>query len=236
MVTRWTLHPELGVRFPDPQYYFIMVEQVNIPLGINHCRDISRMSFAKTHEFPYQGLWIFSGAQGTGKTLTMMHVLYEMHRSFPDAIIVSNISVYGIPTYPYSGLSDFDRYANGEKGCIFVIDEIHSLFSSLESAGMSPAQIQVWSQNRKNRRVILGTSQRFNRVAKPLREQCAIHYQCLKHIPIINLYRYRAFDASEYDESGVYQGEPQPMQFYCPRHEVLTKFSTLEVVKRNVFN
>lgn len=210
-----------------------MKEQCSIPIGLNHCRDISKFNFAKFNEFPYQGLWVFSGAQGTGKTLTMMHVLYEMHKQFPDAVIVSNISLYGVPAFPYRDLEDFDKYANGEKGCIFVLDEIHTLFSSLESKGYSPSQIQVWSQNRKNRRVILATSQRFTRIAKPLREQCALHYECLKHIPIVNLYRYRVFDASLYDEAGLYIGESEPTQFYCPRFDVLTKFSTLEVVRRN---
>lgn len=209
-----------------------MIEQVSLPLGISHARDISKFNFAKVKEFPYQGLWIFTGAQGAGKSLTMMHILFEMHKSYPEAVIVSNISLYGVPSYPYSGLEDFDKYSNGEKGCIFVLDEIHTLFSSLESKGYSPSQIQVWAQNRKNRRVILGTSQRFTRIAKPLREQCALHYECLRHIPFINLYRYRVFDASLYNEAGEYVGESQPIQMYCPRFDVLTKFSTLEVVRR----
>lgn len=30
-------------------------------------------------QFPYQGLWLFTGTQGSGKTLLMMHLVAEMH-------------------------------------------------------------------------------------------------------------------------------------------------------------
>lgn len=149
-------------------------------------------------EFPYNGLWLFSGAQGHGKTLTLMHVLREMHRQYPDALIVSNIAIYGIPSIPYEGIDDFEKYNNGADGIIFVIDEIHTLFNSLESKNMPLSTMQVWCQNRKNRRVILGTSQRFNRVAKQIREQTKLLYACLSPIFLFN--RYRVFDASLFND------------------------------------
>ena len=207
-----------------------MKEQVNIKMGLGSAFDKSKLNLVKRDSFPYQGLWVWTGQQGSGKTLSMMHVLCEMHKEFPNAIIVSNISIYGIPSIPYEGIEDFDNYANGEDGVIFVIDEIQTLFCSLESAKMPIEQIAVWSQNRKNRRVILGTSQRFTRIAKPLREQVCLHYQCLPKI--WNVHRYRVFDGSEYDENGNYTGEPQPTQFYFPRFDVMTKYNTLEVVRR----
>ena len=136
-------------------------ESVFVPLGLKNIKGVRELSEIKNEsEFPYNGLWLFTGAQGYGKTLLLMHVLHEMSREFPDALIVSNISIYGIPSFPYTGISDFEKYNNGSKGVIFVIDEIHTLFNSLESEKMPLSTVQVWSQNRKNRRVILGTSQR----------------------------------------------------------------------------
>ena len=98
--------------------------------------------------FAYSGIWLFTGSQGSGKTLLLMETLRRMHEEFPDALIVSNISIFGIPCIPYTGISDFGKYKNGEKGVIFVIDEIHTLFSSLESAQMPVTTLTVWSQNR----------------------------------------------------------------------------------------
>lgn len=181
--------------------------------------------------FSYSGLWLFTGGQGSGKTLLMMHAVKKIHEDFPDALIISNISIFGVPCIPYSGIEDFDRYANGHKGCIFVIDEIHTLYSSLESKNMPISSLTVWSQNRKNRRVILGTSQRFNRVAKGLREQTKWNYEC--RAPLLGfLYSYSIRDGTDYDDNGIYTGEKPSREFYIPRVSVMRMYNTFEVVRR----
>lgn len=185
----------------------------------------------KGNEFGYAGIWLFTGAQGSGKTLLLMHTLRQMMMEFPDAIVVSNISIYGVPSYVYKGIEDFDRYNNGAKGTIFVIDEIHTLFSSLQSANMPESTLTVWSQNRKNRRVILGTSQRFTRVAKGIREQTTYNYECTR--PIFNrLYSYRIKEGDQYDDSGKYIGEETQRYWYIPKVSVMRMYNTLEVVQK----
>lgn len=185
----------------------------------------------KGNEFGYAGIWLFTGAQGSGKTLLLMHTLRQMMMEFPDAIVVSNISIYGVPSYVYKGIEDFDKYNNGAKGTIFVIDEIHTLFSSLQSANMPESTLTVWSQNRKNRRVILGTSQRFTRVAKGIREQTTYNYECTR--PIFNrLYSYRIKEGDQYDDSGKYIGEETQRYWYIPKVSVMRMYNTLEVVQK----
>lgn len=184
--------------------------------------------------FQFAGLWTFSGSQGSGKTLLMMHLLKQVLEQSPNAIVVSNISIYGVPSYPYTGIDDFEKYANGKDGCIFVIDEIHTLFNSLESKNMPVSTMQVWCQNRKNRRLILGTSQRFNRVAKGVREQTTWNYECRKGLASV-LYSYRVFDGSEYDEQGKYVGDEPKRHFYIPNVSVMRMYNTLEVIKRENF-
>lgn len=185
----------------------------------------------KGNEFGYAGIWLFTGAQGSGKTLLLMHTLRQMMMEFPEAIVVSNISIYGVPSYVYKGIEDFDKYNNGAKGTIFVIDEIHTLFSSLQSANMPESTLTVWSQNRKNRRVILGTSQRFTRVAKGIREQTTYNYECTR--PIFNrLYSYRIKEGDQYDDSGKYIGEETQRFWYIPKVSVMRMYNTLEVVTK----
>lgn len=185
--------------------------------------------------FPYAGMWLFSGSQGSGKTLLMMHLLKQITEQCPDALIISNISIYGVPSIPYTGVEDFEKYHNGNKGIIFVIDEIHTLFNSLESKGMPLSTMQVWCQNRKNRRLILGTSQRFNRVSKGVREQATWNYSCKKGIGGL-LYSYRVYDGASYDENGKYTEEEPKLNFYVPKVSVMRMYNTLEVVKRDNYN
>lgn len=205
-------------------------------MGIKNIPDVIRENMLKDDAgFPYAGMWIFSGQQGSGKTLLMMHLVKQIHEQYPDALIVSNISIYGIPSIPYKGIEDFEKYKNGSKGIIFVIDEIHILFNALESAKMPLSTMQVWAQNRKNRRLILGTSQRFNRVAKGVREQTTWNYEC--HRPILSvIYSYRVMDGANYDDNGKYIVEDEDdkprRHFYIPKVSVMRMYNTLEVVVR----
>lgn len=205
------------------------------PMNLGGIAETFAENSLKTKDgFQYAGLWTFSGAQGGGKTLLMMHLLKQVLADSPGAIVVSNISIYGVPSFPYTGIDDFDKYANGRDGAIFVIDEIHTLFNSLESAKMPISTMQVWCQNRKNRRLILGTSQRFTRVSKGVREQTTWNYECRKGIAGL-LYSYRVFDGSEYDDDGKYTGEEPKRNFYVPNVSVMRMYNTLEVVKREEF-
>lgn len=213
-----------------------MAEFMEPEVGLKNIPDVIRAKQFKSDDgFPYGGLWMFSGAQGSGKTLLLMHMVREIHKQFPDAVIVSNISIYGIPCIPYRGIEDFDKYVNGSKGVIFIIDEIQSLFSSLESAKMPLSQVTVWSQNRKNRRLILGTTQRFSRAAKPVREQTTWHYECRRALLCV-FYRYRVLDAANYDDNGKYvleEDEKMPkFRIYVPNVSAMTMYSTMEVVQR----
>ena len=51
-------------------------------------------------------------------------------------------------------------------------------FSSNNSKNFPPEMLEVITQNRKNRRVIMGTAQSFNRLAKPIREQATEVRKC----------------------------------------------------------
>lgn len=206
-------------------------------VGLKNIPDNVRAKMFKSEDgFPYGGLWVFTGAQGAGKTLLLMYMVREIHRQYPKALIVSNISVFGVPCIPYQGIEDFDKYANGSDGVIFIIDEIHTLFNSLESAKMPLSQVTVWCQNRKNRRLILGTTQRYTRAAKPVREQVTWHYECRRPLLWV-LYRYRVLDGAKYDDNGNYvldEDEKQPRyKIYVPPYSVMTMYSTLEVVHRD---
>ncbi len=65
---------------------------------------------------------------------------------------------------------------NGVYGQVDVIDEIQNWFSCNQSKDFPPEMIQEITQQRKQRKIMIGTTQRFERMAKPLREQCNFIY------------------------------------------------------------
>lgn len=213
-----------------------MADYLQPELGLENIGDAVRSAVLRvTDGFPYGGQWIFSGVQRSGKTLLMMHLVKEIVEQCPKVLVVSNISIFGIPCIPYQGPEDFEKYKNGKDGVIFILDEIQTLYSSMESKNMPLSLITVWSQSSKNRRLILGTTQRYSRAAKAIREQTTFHYECRKPFLLV-CYRYRVLDGANYDDNGEYhlsEGEEMPkFQFYIPSRSVMQMYNTLEVVKR----
>ena len=86
----------------------------------------------------------------------------------------------------YNGINCIKELQNGLLGVLYLIDEIHLEFNSLESKNV-PIEVMIEvSQQRKQRKHIVGTSQVYMRMAKPLREQiknaviCRNFFNCIQ--------------------------------------------------------
>lgn len=136
-----------------------------------------KRKFYKQHPeyFRPDGLVIFCGAQGEGKTLSAVDYVKKLSWEYPKVIICTNVEIKGLnplcQVVEYDGLKSLTSIENGYAGVIYLIDEIHLEFNSLESKNI-PIEVMIEvAQQRKQRKQIVGTSQQFMRVAKPLREQ-----------------------------------------------------------------
>ena len=135
--------------------------------------------------FRPDGLVIFVGGQGTGKTLSAVNYVYNLLEFYKKAKIVTNINLLEYPidnerVFRFTCADDLKKYKNGKEGVIFLIDEIQLYFNSLGSKNINMDVMTQISQQRKQRIHIVATSQVFGRMAKPLREQfsCVILCQC----------------------------------------------------------
>lgn len=210
-------------------------------LGLKNIKSSAKLFYSKKDPdlFRASGIVIFSGAQGSGKTLDMINTLLDLVKRYPKAKVFSNIKLNDISYLPFTGVENFsDEESNGTLGTIYVIDEIHTLWSSLSSKNMVGDELIIWSQNRKNRRLILSTSQRFSRVAKPIREQCTYVVECKRPFARI-FFKYRIIDASYYDDQGnlAFDSEEEKevisrWSWYIPSLASLKAYDTMEIVKR----
>lgn len=126
------------------------------------------------------GIWVFTGPQGSGKTLSAVQCLQKICERYPKAIVCTNMDVKGIKnkTVEFTDYEQLDKLSNGIEGVIFFLDEIHILWSSLESKEIPISEMACFCQMRKNRRVIIGTSQVYTRITKPIREQLQYIIEC----------------------------------------------------------
>lgn len=153
-------------------------------------------------EMTCTGINIFSGPQGSGKSLSCVHYFKKIIADFPKALVITNIEFnFDIPNpvKMYEGFEDF-QIENGIYGVIYVLDEIHLILNSLESKGVPLSVIVELSQQRKQRKLILGTSQVYSRMAKPLREQIKNVIICKNYFSILQFnYLIDAFNTKEQD-------------------------------------
>ena len=140
--------------------------------------------------FNPDGLLVFVGGQGSGKTLSAVNYVYVLMQLYPHCLLVSNIDLKDYPidnvrVFRFNDASDLKRYKNGKEGVIFLIDEIHLYFNSLQSKNINMDVMTQIAQQRKQRIHIVATSQVFGRMAKPLREQFSNVILCKSYFNFI---------------------------------------------------
>ena len=89
--------------------------------------------------------------------------------------------------FPFNNVEDLTIYSNLDEGVIFLIDEIQLYLNSLESKSVPISVMNEISQQRKQRKHIVCTSQVFGRLAKPLREQFNSVIVCKNYLKILQV-------------------------------------------------
>lgn len=177
--------------------------------------------------FKEQGLIIFEGRQGTGKTTGMTEQALLLKKMYPKAITLTNL---GMPdSVELKHWRQLINLTNEKKGIIVCIDELQNWFSSNQSKDFPPEMLGVVTQNRKNRRLILGTSQNFHMLAKGIRTQTTEVRRCmtilgcltiiLKREPILN----SEGDVEKWNNRGFY--------FFVHTEELRNSFDTWKAVQ-----
>lgn len=187
--------------------------------------------------FEPNGIWCYCGVQGSGKTLSMVQTLLALHAAYPQAIICSNLDIKGLDYIPFIDYSQISELTNGIKGVIFVLDEIQTIWNCVESRDIPLTELATLCQNRKDRRVVLCTSQVYGRVAKPIREQYKYVVLChniFKYIQINSVVDPIAEDYTTEDD-GHFQGKiiKRSIFFHSPAaYEVYDTLNKIDRLKR----
>lgn len=182
------------------------------------------------------GNWIFCGEQGSGKTLSAVKTVKKLLHEYPKAKLCSNLEIHGIDReiIPFEEYEQIRELSNGIEGIIFLIDEIQVIWNSLESKNIPIQEIGIFSQMRKDRRLIIGTSQVYGRIAKPIREQ--LKYVILCH----NVAKYLQINTvinpcpNGYtgENEGTLEGEIIKRQWFFHSPDDYTSYDTLAKVAR----
>lgn len=179
------------------------------------------------------GIWVFCGSQGSGKTLSAVQCLQKICKEYPKAIVCTNIAVKGIDNkmIPFTDYEQLKTLDNGIEGIIFFLDELHVLWNSLESKDIPISEMACFCQMRKNRRVIIGTSQVYSRIAKPIREQLQYAIDCKNFFGCIQFNR--ILDPSEsVEKNGVMEAKLVGSKIWFHHPRLYNSYDTLFKIER----
>lgn len=251
-----------------------------------------RVDFGKNHPnyFIPEGLLIFCGSQGSGKTLSAVQYSSKCLDKYEKCIFCTNVEIKEFPincyyrrysiiennieknivefytilgeqmvrrvmswyddgeqhstienfecigfngriVVEYDGIDCLKNIENGEEGVLYLIDEIHLEFNSLESKNI-PIEVMVEvSQQRKQRKHIVGTSQVYMRLAKPLREQ-------IKNVVICrNFFKFFQWNKlidgeTSHEENGKLVFDTQKYVFWFHSTNLYKSYDTYKKMKR----
>ena len=185
--------------------------------------------------FDPSGLMIFCGPQGSGKTLSAVKYCREVLKRYPKCKFVTNVQINGLDpnteVVQYNGLDSLFNVSNEMMGVLFLIDEIHLEFNSLESRNISIEEMIEFSQQRKQRKHIVGTSQVYMRLAKPLREQIKDVVLC-KNMGGVLQHNILIDGENSREEGGKFIGEVRKHFFWFHTPELYSCYDTYAKMQR----
>lgn len=186
-------------------------------------------------EFKCTGIRIFCGSQGSGKTLSAVQYIKKVCRAYPRCVLVTNTDIEGLPettqVIEYDGIDCLKNVSNGIEGVLYFIDEIHLELNSLESKNVDIDTMVELSQQRKQRKHIVGTSQVYMRMAKPLREQVKDIILCKNYFGLVQVNTHiNGFES--YEESGKLVAEVIGKYLWFHRPELYNCYDTFAKMRR----
>lgn len=177
--------------------------------------------------FKYQGMVIFEGRQGRGKSISMVQFGQQMREEFPLSKMTTNLGVINEDN-EIKHWHDLVDYKNGFYGVIALLDELQNWFSSNQSKNFPPEMLGLITQNRKNRRIILGTSQNFYMLSKAIRSQTTEVRRCTTILGCLTIVRrYEPFLDSE---GNVVEFKYRGMYFFVHDKKLRESYDTWKTI------
>lgn len=144
--------------------------------------------------FNLYGVTCYCGRQGSGKTIGVVEELERIRTQFPECIICTNINYVG-QDLPLTSWLQLLYLRNGEKGVVFVIDEVQN--NGLDWVKFPETLLSVITQQRKQKIKIFVTSQVYKNLVIQLRRQCFNVVECKTFLK--RWTRHKCYDAEEYN-------------------------------------
>lgn len=202
---------------------------------------IDYKSFAKKYIRPKKnsfptGSKVYKGFQGSGKTLSAVHDLFLLKQEYPDCLIYSNVLIKGLDDFELiqndKDLDEALTTSNGDKGIVIFLDEAHLFFNKKD--GISLDVLAAISQQRKDRRRLIFTSQIWEELDVSLRKQVKEVVNCRCVLGRIQVNTISDGESISYDKlKGTWTARKLRTEIFKHNQQLYDCYDTFQKIMRN---
>lgn len=183
------------------------------------------------------GVHIYTGIFGSGKTSSLVYDAYKIAKKFPQVTILTNMQLANFPEHTnIINLTSFQQIIDCPSDTLIIIDEMATIFNSRDwkSEGIPATLLGTLLQIRKERKMLYGTSQRFNFVDSLIRQVTFSVRECkciLGRWNIVSIY-----DGMDYESKNLYSTVHPPkiinMYGFIQTDAIRNLYDTTEMVSK----
>lgn len=181
------------------------------------------------------GTRVYKGFMGRGKTYSAVQYIAKLQEKWPNCVIFSNVKIKGLKNYYYCK-KDEDiyfglDYENGANGVICFIDEAHLFFN--KKTGIPLDVLTQISQQRKERRKIIFTSQIWEELDISLRKQVGEIVKCW-NIGNIQINKISNGETLRWDKNeSQYVADTIGIEIFKRNEDIANNYDTLQKIETN---
>lgn len=187
------------------------------------------------NQFP-TGSRVYKGFQGSGKSLSMVKYAFDVAKAYPECHIFSNMMINGLKNFHYIESDDDLKTAllfkNGADGVLVLLDEAHLYFN--KKSGISLDVLTAISQQRKDRRRLVFSSQIWEELDISLRKQVKEIVNCSCHFGFLQINSISDGETLSYDKmAGEYVAKHIRTEIFKHNLELYNSYDTFQKIITN---
>ncbi|MBR0488327.1 hypothetical protein IJJ39_01470 [Candidatus Saccharibacteria bacterium] len=186
-------------------------------------------------QFP-TGSRVYKGFQGSGKTLSMCKYALDVAKAYPNCQVFANFIIKGIDNFDYikddEDLKSALSLRNGTDGVLVLLDEAHLYFG--KKSGISLDVLTAISQQRKDRRRIVFSSQIWEELDISLRKQVKEIVSCRSLFNMIQINTISDGETLTYDKlQGAYVAKKIRTEIFKHNELLYNSYDTYQKIITN---
>lgn len=182
------------------------------------------------------GSRVYYGHQGNGKTLSLVRYVEQIKKQFPACKVFSNVILNNIPDFVQiktpADLSHALSVGNGRAGVLVCLDEAHLFFNNTRG-GISLDVLTAISQQRKDRRHIVFTTQIWEEMDISLRKQVPEIIKCRRFLNMIILTHYNGYTMKYNKQENEFIADKDYTEIYKLHDRLYKAYDTYQKIITN---